>query len=182
MLKFIFYTIIIGLFIVMFDEAIADTTIMITDAATTIASALSVILSILLIPFRSMLSFYYLKMALYIGLLIFSLSYIFKYITGHHLTTEEDVEEEVVEANFLDKKPNLILPMPSRTKDLYSSKQSYDPWHNLKVINAKKENQLYESSLRKAKKVKNYEKESMDNIQKQLDEFRKQVRERRKRK
>lgn len=94
MFKLIFFLIIIGLFIVLFNEAIVDTSSMMAVAITSLSGAFTLILSIVIVPFTVMLDFYYIKLALYIGLFIFTLSYIIKWLTGHHLTSEEDIEEE----------------------------------------------------------------------------------------
>ena len=94
MLKFIFFVLVISLFTIYFSDTISDTTIIVTTASMAIVSALELILQVILVPFSTMLTFYYLKIALYIGVLFFVVSYILKWITGHHLTLEEETNED----------------------------------------------------------------------------------------
>ena len=94
MFKFIFFVLVISVFAIYFSDVILDSTTILTVATSSMVGALHLIFQVLAVSFTSMLSFYYLKLALYIGVLFFIVSYILKWLTGHHLMTEEDIDEE----------------------------------------------------------------------------------------
>lgn len=138
---------------------------MLSIAITSLTSAFTLILNIVLAPFEIMLSFYYLKIALYISLFIFTLSYIMKWLTGHHLVSSED--ETIAEQNFLEEKPQVKVVTFKPQKDLYHNKQSYSKYHWRKAELAKRANARYEKSL-----VKKNEKEKQKYIKDDLAEWR----------
>lgn len=94
MFKFIFFVLVISLFAVYFGDVLLESTTILTVATSAMVGALHLIFQVLSVSFTSMLSFYYIKLALYIGVLFFVVSYILKWLTGHHLMTEEDIEED----------------------------------------------------------------------------------------
>ena len=184
MFKFIFFVLVLSVFAIYFSDVILDSTTILTVATSSMVGALHLIFQVLAVSFTSMLSFYYLKLALYIGVLFFVVSYILKWLTGHHLMTEEDIEDEeqIIQQDFLNEKEYKTVPTFIRQKDIYSKQQTYDLWHNLKTKHAKNENIAYESNLKNNKVVKNYEKIIEDNYLKELEEFRKNIRERKRKK
>lgn len=141
MLKLIFFLITISLFIVLFNDAIIETSSMMAVAITSLSAAFTLILSIVVVPFTVMLDFYYIKLALYIGLFIFTLSYILKWFTGHHLNSEEDIEED---------------PYNLSKKDLYDLQQqatSYSAIKSKGVIVNRNNNRKKEDTSDVRKKI-----------------------------